>query len=239
MLEKETDYTSRFTGTLRNGLTAYYPFNHDLANAVDPKEKATLHGATLSPQGWVDVNGSSVEYPDPLKVETGTFTASLNVYEANLTDTAGGAYLQAGEGATATGLISHNWVGRSEDWEGSGYGKAGGDGSGTRFPQDLETIRGKWVNYVIVSGNGAYRLFRNGVELKSVLYDKGKEVSGKAAQRVYTVSGKWNSGREWWMTGSGGMVYTERIVGRFDDFTVFNRAISDVEVHQLYHALKK
>jgi hypothetical protein len=236
----EGQTVNRFSGTLKDGLTAYYSFDHDLSNAVAPEENAILLGSTLSSQGWVEVNGSSVEYPDPLKVETGTFSASINVYETNLTDTAGGAYLQAGEGANTTGLISHNWVNRGEDWEGSGYGKAnGGDGSGTRFRQDLNTIRDKWVNYVVVSGNGTYRLFRNGVELQGVLYQNNREVIGNAVQQVYKVSGKWNSGREWWMTGGGDMVHTERIVGRFDDFTVFNRAISDVEVAQLYQTLKK
>jgi hypothetical protein len=240
LLEIEGKALIPFSDNLKKGLVAYYPFENDLANAVNVNEKATLLGSTLSAQGWVEVNGSSVEYPDPLKFETAEYSASINVYETNLTDTAGGAYLQVGEGANTTGLISHNWVNRREDWEGSGYGKAnGGDGSGTRFHQDLGTIRSKWVNYVVVSGNGAYRLFRNGVELPPTLYQGGKEVTRNAVQQVYKVSGKWNSGREWWMTGSGRMVYTERIIGRFDDFSVFNRALSDVEVTQLYHALKK
>ncbi len=227
-----------FNGTLKDGLTAYYPFNGNLLNSVAPNEQATLLGSTLNPLGWVDVSGSSIEYPDPLKVETNVFSASINVYETNLTDTAGGAYLVAGEGLQTTEMLSHAWVDRPEHWESSWYGNQK-TGSGLAFHQELNGIRGKWVNYIIVSGNGEFRLFRDGLELNATQYQNNVEAPQGTAKPIFAVSGRWYSGKVWWMTGGGQMVSSERIVGRFDDLTVFNRALSDTEVAQLYLTLRK
>ena len=141
-VERYNQPPTPFSGTLTDGITAYYPFNGTLANAVAPNEQANLLGSTLNPSGWVDVYGTSIEYPDPLKVATDVYSSSLNVYETDLTDTAGGAYLVAGEGLQTTELVSHAWVNRSEHWECSFYGDQK-SGTATAFHQDATAVRGK------------------------------------------------------------------------------------------------
>jgi hypothetical protein len=81
--------------------------------------------------------------------------------------------------------------------------------------------------------------FKDGIELPGTQSRNNGDAPAGTAQQVFNVSGKWYSGRHWWMTGSGQMVFSERIIGRFDDLAVYKRAISDSEVTQLYQALRK
>ena len=89
-----------------------------MENSVVSSEEIRPYGASRNAPGYISLNDNFCLIPDPLKSTTKVFSASLNVYEIGLTDSAGGVYLIAGRDAW---LMGHHWVDRGEAAEGSYY----------------------------------------------------------------------------------------------------------------------
>ena len=216
-------FTNR-QGTL-TGLVASYPLTGTLTNQLNPQQVATLLDGARLDKDAVAVDGNAVEIPAPFSSPTSVFTASLMVYETGLTDTAGGQYLTAGEGADNVSVFGNDWVNRPEGPEGSYYFGVWNTTNGTTLmfaPFQLSSVESNWVQWVFVSDTNSVSLYQNGIRI------------GYTNVAGLPVSGDWFLGRHWWYTGGGELTYSERIIGDFKNLRVFSRALSDQEVQSLY-----
>ena len=218
-----------FVGSsLVNGLSAYYSFDGTLRNSVKPEDSAVLHGGSLVNE--VFLNGEYIEYPTPLTTGTHTFSTSINVFETGVTNTDGESYISIGSGANNVSLLRHTNVGGSSVSGGPGTDMILSDfcsGSIIALASG-ETLQGSWVNYTTTANETFIKFYKNGVLVKSA--NLSPEINYDAlGQHWFTGMHSWDSGNQ----------SSQRLIGRFDDFTVWSRTLSDSEVFNSYNFLKK
>jgi hypothetical protein len=212
---------------LTNGLVASYPFAGSLTNQINPQQVASLlNGAELQSNFVAMTNApGAIQVPAPFSTTNSIFTASIQVFEAGITEATGGAYLTAGSGGTSVLLLTHLWVNITQNPEGSYYGAVQPAGPMTNeflAPLQTSSIQSRWVHYVLVSDTNEVSLYKDSVKI-GVMNTSGVRVSGD-----------WFIGRHWWLDGGANLNSAERILGFFKNLKVYSRALSGPEVQQVY-----
>ena len=146
-----------------------------------------------------------------------------------MNNTDGESYISIGTGDRNRSLLLHANPG--------GYGVSGGVGDKVYSDfatEDLiklsqgESLQGMWVNYITTVDATTLKLYKNGVFVKS---------ASLSPDIIYnSLTDHWFTGMHSW---DGGNQWSQRLIGSFDDFTVWNRALSDSEAIECYNLLKK
>ena len=213
--------------TVSNGLVAYYPFSGNANDASGNGNNGTVVGAVLTKNRFGEVNSayyfggsSSIVFPNPPPLASqGSFTYSLWL-NASTTPSSPGWWcldraaettplVSLGIGQNSALLNQFNFLPRYDDGTTVGSGDGGRIFGGNLTPQ-------KWqlVTMVREFGN-AFKFYVDG-QLVVSAPDNGKPLTPpivKLGEHAYGI-----------MSFIGGM----------DDFRIYNRALSDSEVQQLY-----
>ncbi|KAF0160950.1 MAG: hypothetical protein FD188_1171 [Ignavibacteria bacterium] len=215
-----------------NGLIAYYPFNGNANDESGNNLHATLmnnpsfvtgaigQAVKFTSIGVMGANGSHVLLPEALTslvASAAELTISMWVNEESIKPLAGGeAYIYFGD--TKVFTIGH---------EVGGSAPAGSMiifGDVTKYyPYDNNNTL-KWAHYTVTFKNNVLNCYVNSSLVISSPYIK--EINGSAAAL----------GRHWW--GGGGLasnLTSTRFTGSMDEVRVYNRALNNQEISELYN----
>jgi sulfatase modifying factor 1 len=233
------------------GLVSYYPFDASPADAVRPSSPAELINAsqlvTDSEQAVVvEVVGRGfaippfpfeapgtvgpggyIRLPRPVSAEGEAFTFSFWLKEQGYSSRHGEAFLTLGEGLDSADVLGHYWIGGGDgvaDYYGSmtDVVEPGRPGAATIDANGVVVMNEPWTAWTLVARDGVMRVYRQGIYRGQVTYP------------VDTM-GDFYIGRHWWV--DDGLRYSTRLRARVNDVRVFNRALNDADVFQLYSQL--
>ena len=233
------------------GLVSYYPFDASPADAVRPASPAELINASqlvtdLEQAGVVEVVGRGfaippfpfeapgtvgpggyIRLPRPVSAEGEAFTFSFWLKEQGYSSRHGEAFLTLGEGLDSADVLGHYWIGGGDgvaDYYGSmtDVVEPGRPGAATIDDNGVVVMYEPWTAWTLVARDGVMRVYRQGTYRGQVTYPVG-------------TMGDFYIGRHWWV--DGGLRYSTRLRARVNDVRVFNRALNDADVFQLYSQL--
>ncbi len=233
------------------GLVSYYPFDASPTDAVRPASPAELINASqlvTDPEqaGVVEVVGRGfaippfpfeapgtvgpggyIRLPRPVSAEGEAFTFSFWLKEQGYSSRHGEAFLTLGEGLDSADVLGHYWIGGGDavaDYYGSmtDVVELGRPGAATIDANGVVVMNEPWTAWTLVARDGVMRVYRQGIYRGQVTYP------------VATM-GDFYIGRHWWV--DGGLRYSTRLRARVNDVRVFNRALNDADVFQLYSQL--
>ena len=233
------------------GLVSYYPFDASSADAVRPASPAELINASqlvTDPEqaGVVEVVGRGfaippfpfeapgtvgpggyIRLPRPVSAEGEAFTFSFWLKEQGYSSRHGEAFLTLGEGLDSADVLGHYWIGGGDgvaDYYGSmtDVVEPGRPGAATIDANGVVVMNEPWTAWTLVARDGVMRVYRQGTYRGQVTYP------------VDTM-GDFYIGRHWWV--DDGLRYSTRLRARVNDVRVFNRALNDADVFQLYSQL--
>jgi len=223
---------------LINGLVAYYPFNGNVQDESGHGHDATLYGdgvnltqdrfgnqnsayeLTGNYGQWTHSGSSWIGLPDMIDGFQ-NLTISLWVNEYSIEYKHGEAYIQFG----VTDVFIGHWKASVGNPIGYGIGQVGDD-DGVTFP-----FEAAWTNtfqhYALVydGGTGLLSGYHNGTFVGS--YNSGIDPP-------VSTSGDFAAlGKHWW---NGGAESSVRFNGVFDDVYIYDRALNETEIQELYNA---
>lgn len=222
--------------SLNTGLLAYYPldnnandfsgnnFNGTLSNSPDFVPGIKNNGVQIYGIEEQGGNGKCVLLPSTLNnsiKSLNSFTISLWVKEQSLINS-------GGEGYFFLGNHNFSWLGISHFYDPSlGVGRINFSVGANNYNNPapiyapfLDSYNNNFVLYTMTYANGIMKAYINGAFV------------GQLTQTVTLQSPKAALGRHWW--GDGDVNYSSVLRGIIDDVRIYNRAISESEVQQLY-----
>jgi hypothetical protein len=233
---------SVLTGSLTNGLVAYYGFNgsgNDLSG--NGNDINTLGYSFVSDQNGVPESAIYFNYGNPLSIPNSqnwslnNFTYSLwiqpdGTFNHWLMPTGQRADYSMGANTWGIGAIFNNSPYTINGWQAGGTFSYTGYNASYSSSSNLNNI---WQMLTVVQNNGLISLYFNGNIAATASYS-GTMMS--STQPVYIGS----SGYKTDQTGSGSFSGTNDVgqsyQGAISDYAVYNRALSSAEVSQLYTA---
>jgi uncharacterized protein (TIGR02145 family) len=204
------------SGTLTNGLVGYWPFCGNANDASGNGNNGTVNGATLTTDRFgnvgsaYDFNGATIEVPHNASLgfnPTGSFTVVFwFLKNSNSTP-------QHFMGKRSQYAHTFNWQLTCETNQmtfGSGYGPGIYNGLfyGTVQPSNI------WTHLCAQYTNGFWILYLNGVQVSTSMLSANPDITS-----VLTFG---NSGN------------FDPFIGKLDDIGIYNRAITQQEITQLY-----
>ncbi|MBI9030463.1 hypothetical protein JEZ13_00465 [bacterium] len=202
---------------LNDGLIAYYPFN---GNANDESGNGN-HGTELFNYNYSDglfdnaiylSNGGFVDIPAADYNNFDSFTISIWVKEVSMSNSDGEAYIYCGiDGSSSQAVgISHF----------NSYMLFSVGNARFSYPFDYDIYLNNWMMYTIVYDNNSFKAFINDILI------------GETVVNLINVNYNYSAvGKHWWYSGSS---YSTRFNGFIDDTRIYNRALSEQEIQQLY-----
>lgn len=229
-------FSVRAQDPLTNGLVAYYPFNGNANDASGNGNHATPAGNFqfltngLSVGAIRIVGDFSQFYAGGGHVLLPAFDASLNSgFTCSLwvkdevigVEPVGAEFYVGFASGAADGAFNSRIT--LNNWSPAFVGFANGNGSGTgvdfRYTIDMATHPTSWKHLVMATTPGRFSCYLNG----SKIYETNVSYGAVFPAPLSAL------GRHWWPSGS-----SARMSITYDNVRIYNRALSDSEIQQLY-----
>lgn len=209
------------------GLIAYYPFNSNANDHSGNCINGITNGVTSSddrfgrPNSCYFFNGTIENYiyvPNASSLQTNQYTYSIWCYLESLPDLNSSFFIMSNGGAIHDQIINAiNHTSISNGWNASGYNKGIPNQYILNSNLDLET--NKWTHYVVTRSSNGMKLYINGT-LEAI------------DTTTYNLTPDYGD-PEIFIGMRGNSTYP--FYGKIDDLRIYNRAVSDKEVKDLFN----
>ena len=235
VVNRDSDNISLFFNKFdpTGGLVAYYPFNGNAndesgnGNHATPYNNYSYESGVVGDaihligSGHTGLNGGHILLPSQPFDTMSEFTIGMWVNYEGHTSVHGESFIQFGRGATGNNSIygiSYNNDKQTISYFSGGPWPSGVSSVQTLFPAEFQD---NWHHLTLRVGNGAITGFLDGQSVGSDSY----------TMPTSTLEDVAGIGCHWF--DSGGTT-SNRFIGSIDDVRIYNRALSESEIKQLY-----
>jgi hypothetical protein len=204
---------------LNDGLVAYYPFDGDAKDASGNGNDGTVHGATLTEDRFgntesaynFDGKNDSIKIADDVSLDVESLTMAAWIYRiGNCPSSQDSCMIFNKESSYEFAIRSGNTL----QWALQINGKWDWKDTKKQIPQ------GKWVHVVLTFDNSIVKSYVDNELVESVTYNGNLDKRDSPA----TISGRPSNQAH------------SSFYGAIDEIRIYNRALSESEIQQLYNA---
>ena len=218
---QSSSFCTSLSGSLQNGLVGYWPFCGNANDDSGNGNNGTENGASLTTDRFG--NSSSAYSFDGIsnKINFGTSQSLINLLQYTYS-----VWINRDVNCGNEALVISNYGG---NWDGNLlFGKISGNGnSQIRLHKQTTTIasesimnNNQWINLVAVKDNSSLKLYSNGVLIQDTDISNFESVNNTSFPFV---------------VGGSGWSNLHYFMGKIDDIGVWNRALTQQEISQLYN----